>query len=382
MNKILILGTKNYDYDLNNVLIKKGFDVYFCGNSRSPLIPKDKWININYTDITSLNNFINLNKDFKYIIPGSNDLAYLSVSELIYNKNLNNLIKIDTLKVAKDYLLKSRFRKNQLSNFVNFPKKLDIQNIKNREEKFLLKNDGLSGGKGIFFFENWIEFKKAKNNINYNRDSTFEDFIDGSGHAASFFLVNKKIRIEFFDNEYYAKDKLAVIATSTPTLLNENLKEKLRNFCKEYATKQNLCDGLFHIQCIKSKEKIFIIECTRRLPGDYYHIFSSLYLQKSYLTYYVNGFLNEVNDVQKEKEKNNHNKCVVRVVCDEKIKYTIDSNETLQNIIKKNLISEMPLDGYRFGEGQNKFKKDKAIFLTFNQLETANKFCKNLSEKL
>ena len=374
-----MLGTKNYDYDFNNVLAKLGYDTYFCGNSKSSLIPKDKWVNINYTDIESIYNFLVLNKDFKYILPGSNDLAYLSVCEITKNKKLNNLINIDELVIAKNYLLKSQFRKKQVSNFVDFPFKLTLKTIENRKEKFLLKHDGLSGGKGIYFFENWKDFKKVKSKIFYKKDYVFEEFINGTGHGASFFWEKGLIILEFFDNEYYAKDNLAVIASSTPSILNQNEKDKLRNFCYEYTKEHSLCDGLFHIQCIRSQEKIFIIECTRRLPGDYYHIFASLYLQKSYLTYYINGFINEFN---LKNEEVNLNKCYVRIIYDEKIKKKIDCSKDLECIIKNNTLKTLPMDGFRFGLDGNRFKKKMAIFLVFETIQEANNLCEVLSEDL
>ena len=374
-----MLGTKNYDYDFNDVLTKLGYDTYFCGNLKSSLIPNDKWVNINYTDIKSIYNFLSLNKDFKYILPGSNDLAYLTTCEITKNKKLNNFIKIDKLLIAKNYLLKSRFRKKQVSNFVNFPLKLNLKTIENRSGKFLLKHDGLSGGKGIYFFENWKEFKKVKNIKFYKKDCVFEEFINGTGHGASFFLENDEVILEFFDNEYYAKDNLAVIATSTPSLLNQNNKDQLRNFCYEYSKKNNLCDGLFHIQCIKSQEKIFIIECTRRLPGDYYHIFASLYLQKSYLTYYINGFINELSLKNKEVKLT---KCYVRIIIDEKIKKKIDGNKDLEYIIKNNTLKTLPMDGFRYGIDGNKFKKKLVIFLMFDKTHDANNLCKVLAEDL
>ena len=44
MKKILILGTKNYDLSLSNELKKIGFRCFFCGNTKSSIIPKNKWI--------------------------------------------------------------------------------------------------------------------------------------------------------------------------------------------------------------------------------------------------------------------------------------------------------------------------------------------------
>ena len=98
-----MLGTKNYDYDFNNVLAKLGYDTYFCGNSKSSLIPKDKWVNINYTDIESIYNFLVLNKDFKY--------TSLKVHS---NKKIDNKIIINQIKKNYDKLIYDINKHNSL----------------------------------------------------------------------------------------------------------------------------------------------------------------------------------------------------------------------------------------------------------------------------
>ena len=74
MNKILILGTKNYDFDLSTEFLKKGFICFFCGNEKSSIIPKDKWIDIDYTNTISVIDFIEKNKGFKQFVKLWKDL--------------------------------------------------------------------------------------------------------------------------------------------------------------------------------------------------------------------------------------------------------------------------------------------------------------------
>ena len=44
----------------------------------------------------------------------------------------------------------------------------------------------------------------------------FEEFIPGS--VTSIFMLSQKIIYEFYDNEYYSIDRLAVIATSSVSI--------------------------------------------------------------------------------------------------------------------------------------------------------------------
>ena len=182
----------------------------------------------------------------------------------------------------------------------------------------------------------------------------------------------------FYDDEYYCKDKLAVVATSTPSSLLSPQKNILREFCLHYFKKFKLVDGFFHIQCIKKDEKIYIIECTRRLPGDYYHEFSTLSLGTSYLRAYINSFIG----YGKINNNNRMIKNIVRVVLDDLIISQIKSSEEIKNSIKTNLIKKKKLDGFRIGENNETFRKKESIFLEFDNPKESIDFCKKLLSNL
>ncbi len=374
MSEILILGTKTYDTELETIFNFKGYNVLFCGNTKSKTISEDKWINIDYTDIETLISFLNSSKRIKYIIPGANDLAYESVSKLKNSNKFKIKVNIDLLETCNLVHKKSVFRKNNFSKFVMFPKTLNNKKLKNYKYKLLLKQDNLSGGKGIIIFESGIDaciFLK-KDNTKFN-NFFFEEFINGSGHGVSFYVKSKKIIYEFYDNEYYGTDGLAVIATSSVSDLKETHKQILRSFCIEFVTDHNLVDGLFHIQCILKNNNIYIIECTRRLPGDYYHYFASLSTGENYLCYYVNSFIPEFEKIPDKKFTHN----IVRIVRDQQIKSVINKSLHFKKIIEDNYFSEKQLDGYRYSTTK-KYKKDKALFLNFKNPRDANSFCKSL----
>ena len=47
------------------------------------LIPKEYWVQLDYTNIELIVQFLIRNNDFRFLIPGSNDLAYISVCKVI-----------------------------------------------------------------------------------------------------------------------------------------------------------------------------------------------------------------------------------------------------------------------------------------------------------
>lgn len=308
-------------------------------------------------------------------------MAYLSASIITKKlaKRFSKLICIDNIKTAENYLLKTKFRKQLLPHYVSSPKILNEAKIHKVNYKFVLKRDKLSGGKGIYFFNNGTDYKAKQTKENFSNPYVLEEFIDGSGHGASLFIENQKLKYEFYDDEFYCKDHLAVVATSSPSSLNDEQKQKLRSFCLDYITENSLEDGLFHIQCIKRNNEVFITECTRRLPGDFYHRFSSLSTGHSYLKYYVNGFLKFDKNLQ---IVNKNKKNIVRIVCDELIAERINNDENIHSTIHEYVKDRVELDGFRFSDNGKKYKKKEAIFLEFPDIIASQNFCHKLVQDL
>ena len=378
MKKVLVLGTKNYDFDLYYEFKNIGLNCYFCGNKKSNLIPIENWIKIDYTYTKSIIKFLEKNPDFEYLIPGSNDLAYISICEVLKKIEFKHKIQIDCLETAKNYLMKTRFRSQKILGKVFIPKILDLKNIENEKKKFVLKEDKMSGGKGVHIFENGENFKNNFNRVLIKENFVIEEYIDGSGHGISYVVKDDKIIFEFYDDEYYCKDKLAVVATSTPSSLRIEEKQNIKEFCLNYFKLYGLTNGFFHIQCIKKEKDIYILECTRRLPGDYYHEFSSLSLGCSYLTIYIDSFIGK----QQIYKVNKVFKNIVRIVLDEFINSKIDECIELQSIIKHNLVKRKKLDGFRFGENKQKYLKKEALFLEFRSSLESKYFCKKLFQNI
>ena len=378
MKKVLVLGTKNYDFDLYNEFKNIGLNCYFCGNKRSNLIPVENWIKIDYTNTKSIIKFLEKNSDFEYLIPGSNDLAYISVCEVLKKLTFKQEIQIDRLETAKNYLMKTKFRSQKILGKVFIPKILCLKNIEYEKKKFVLKEDKMSGGKGVHIFRNGKDFKNNFKRLLIKENFVIEEYIDGSGHGISYVVKDGKIIFEFYDDEYYCKDKLAVVATSTPSSLQLEDRQNIKEFCLNYFELYELTNGFFHIQCIKKEKDIYILECTRRLPGDYYHEFSSLSLGCSYLSIYIDSFLGK----QQICTVNKVFKNIVRVVLDELISSKIDQCIELQSIIKHNLVKRKKLDGFRSGANKQKYLKKEALFLEFrNSIESKN-FCKKLFQNI
>jgi hypothetical protein len=97
-----------------------------------------------------------------------------------------------------------------------------------------------------------------------------EEFLSGSRHGFSAFLVNGRVRFHFSDNEHYYLNPYLVSAASTPAHVPTSAVEELCRISEWIAADLRLVTGIFHVQFILQEGRPKIIEICRRPPGDLY----------------------------------------------------------------------------------------------------------------
>ena len=129
-----------------------------------------------------------------------------------------------------------------------------------------------------------------------------EEFVVGTLHSHSAFILNNNILDDFFVDEFCSVYQYQVDYSNHPSRLAEASRENIRAQIDKMVKTLGLCNGLLHTQFIDSPTGPVIIECMRRHPGDLY----SMLIEKStgydYTNSYVSGFLGE------SISKNNNNK--------------------------------------------------------------------------
>ena len=131
----------------------------------------------------------------------------------------------------------------------------------------------MTGGKGVTRVDTKEEYIKA---IDYAIRSSrmdkvlVEEFIQGTYHSFSTFILNRKVVFGYSDNEYSYINPYLVTTSSSPASDIHLVEEQLRVELERIADLLFLCDGILHIQYILSGSKAWIIEATRRCSGDFY----------------------------------------------------------------------------------------------------------------
>jgi biotin carboxylase len=264
MKNALILNNTHSETDFINILKKNYKKVYTISNSK----PYNRKANIkhincdykNYKRIKLIQKKYNISDTF----PGANDYTLFSLA------HLKSKI-IDDLSIIKIIHNKELFR--------NFIKSIKIYtlNILKKKKNFnkivfpLLAKPTLGhGGKGIVKIEDHKGLKLFIKNI--RNKYIIEEFVEGSNHGIFTLVKNQKIIFIFFDTEQRFLNPYTVSSTISSCNISSDVKLKIKKNLSKIIKKLKLKDGIFHSQIIfnKYKKAFYLIEATRRLPGDNY----------------------------------------------------------------------------------------------------------------
>lgn len=279
MNNILITGGSHAEIPLIDAIHELGFNVISTGLNSDGLghVKADLYIPGDFSD----KDFVTrVAKDYQVsgIVSGCNDFAYLSTAYACEKLRLHGHDNIINSKIIHN---KKNFRNMLYEINLPVPKYFECRNKNDLDlirNSFMLpvivKPVDLTGGKGVRICNSWEEVEKAYDNaIKVTRESyiLIEEFIEGENHGFSGLIKNQHVVFSFFDNEEYYINKYLVSGAYAPSDLTDIEKSDIIEQINCIAKKLNLCDGLFHCQCIVTRDRIcYLIDPCRRSPGDLY----------------------------------------------------------------------------------------------------------------
>jgi len=272
MKKILLLGGSHRDIPLIKAAQELGYFVITLGN-------KDYYLGHNYSNKSykiSFNDLIAVRKIIEsehidYLLPGSGEESYLNTVQLAHEYKIGNFDLIETAKLVHN---KWEFKEFCLQNGISTPKGFFYTSNSNAkiDLKFpiVVKPTNLSGGRGIEVVHDEIQLQNALQNAKAISNEIFlEEFIDGKLIAYSIFLKEQKILYGFLgEDRTYLNPYL--IASAYPTTLPNKTLSKLQKDIEKLAQLLKLVDGMFHLQVLIKNNTPYIIDVTRRIPGDLY----------------------------------------------------------------------------------------------------------------
>ena len=269
--KILILGGSHRDIPLIQASQALGYYVITLGAIKTYLghnYSDEKFL-VDFNDLDAVKQIIK-DEQVDYILSGCSEAAYIS------SVTLSNELGIgcyDLLETAQVLHNKWAFKKICLENGISTPNAQHYNGLLDLTElsfPLVIKPTTLSGGQGVDVLNSVSELEKAViESEKFSTDLILEEYVEGQLIAYSLFLQDQKVIYGFVgDDKSYLNKYL--INTAYPTILKEVVLDKMKNDVEKIASQLQLVDGMFHLQIIIKDDIPYIIDVTRRIPGDLY----------------------------------------------------------------------------------------------------------------
>ncbi len=307
MKNILLLDTSFSAKTIYDYLEKSG-NVYVMGNRPDDFLAKisPNYINQNYADIESVLKVLD-NFKINFLVPGGNDFSYKICSKI---NSIIPFYNTDSEEVNEIINNKEKFRKFSINNNLNVPKLVDEDNIANHLPVIIKSVDAYSGhGMTIIDNENIDLLQESIENAkSFSKSGNYiiEEFVEGQLYSHSAFISNGKIIEDFIVKEYCSTNQYVVDISYVDDDFTSQMREEIRKDITTIAKELTLHDGLIHTQFIANGDNFWIIEITRRCPGDLYSQLIEFSTGFPYAEYYTKPFLNVKNEIFTQPKEINH----------------------------------------------------------------------------
>lgn len=296
MKKALLLDTNVSSFPIYEFLLSKGYDTYVIGGNPSDCLAKytKNYINCNYSNSELLEDVIS-EYGFDVIVPGCNDMSYLSATKVNGSDRFYGLDSTETTEIINN---KHKFRNFGITHGLHIPQLFDNEEAYFQLNPIIVKPVDAYSGRGItvietpnkkdidIAIENAISFSSSKNYL-------IEEYVKGQLYSHTAFISNKKIIVDFVVIEDGSTNEFTVDTSNVVTNFSESILSEIRTDIEKMSENLELVDGLIHTQFIKTNDSFRILEVTRRCPGDLYSFLIEKTTGFKYSEYYTKPFINE-----------------------------------------------------------------------------------------
>ena len=303
MAKVLLVDTNFSSHPIFNELARCGHEVHVVGGNPSDCLAKacTRYWRLNYSDTNALHALVD-KEQFDYLVPGCTDRSYSSCAVVSEGR----FPGIAPVHVDEDLNHKDRFR--ALGQRLNLPvPRVQWQDQVNDSAApcpataklrwpLVVKPVDAFSGKGVTILLQAEEIAlhqamSAARSASARGQCLIEDYVHGQLHSHSAFLQAGRVVCDVLVEEHSTANPFVVDTSRVLQVAPTGLRDKLRHAIEVLAGALNLGDGLVHTQFILDGEQPWLIEITRRCPGDLYSQLIALSGGTDYVRNYVRPFL-------------------------------------------------------------------------------------------
>lgn len=277
--KTLLLGASHSDYPVAEIIKSCGHTLFTAGTYKNGLanVLSDFYYPVDYAHLDACIELVSaLRPD--YVVPSANDFSYLTVVRICEKLYPN---RFDSYEVSKILHYKDLFRLYCEKHSISSPRLYQVVRATSTHEvnpisfPCMVKSVDLTGGKGIALVTNQDELNSSiiqALNLSPRKICVIEEYLPAATlFSLSSFYRNGELEDCYLDQETLAPNSFGVSSSTWPTTKQVDIKhivDQLSYICRDLTLKP----GLVHAQIVESYGRLYIIEITRRLPGDLYSL--------------------------------------------------------------------------------------------------------------
>jgi hypothetical protein len=230
---------------------------------------------------------------FSGLIPGCTDVSYQTCSALLGRPAVRG---VDSSELSRCLHDKAAFRALCYTLNLPAPECPDAQAALAPEQSVIVKPVDSYSGRGISVVEagQHEQFQSARDRAcRESRSDTciVEAFVSGQLYSTSAFIRDGRIVQSFLVEEHCGETDYAVRLSRTVAESRGGNRARTESDIQAIASHLALQDGLMHLQWIEDGQDYWLIELTRRCPGDLYARLIQLSTGYDYALAYVAPFL-------------------------------------------------------------------------------------------
>lgn len=294
MAKVLLVDTNQSSSPIYQYLNTTGHEVFVMGDNPGDFLAKcaKNYVRLDYSDTVALSELI-ARLEIDYLVPGCNDLSYKVCATLNEDGRFPG---IETLKNNEVLNNKEKFRSFAIEHGLPVPKVYSKDDSGEIKFPVIVKPVDSFSGRGITIIQEdrrnllsiaIVEARKQSRSGGY----LIEEYITGQLHSHSAFIASGSIVSDVIVEEHCTANPFAVDTSRVLADFPIHMLHILRSVVKKMAQVLKLKDGLVHTQFIRKDDSIWLIEPTRRCPGDLYSRLIEKATDLNYSENYVRPFL-------------------------------------------------------------------------------------------
>lgn len=334
MSNVLLVDTNFSSGPIYQFLIQSGHNVTVVGGNPNDALAKsvDDYVQLDYSDVEKTKELV-ADRNIDYLVPGCNDRSYMVCAEINQDGRFPGIDPLETAEIINN---KEKFRAFATQHNLPTPRVLSKHEIGTRWPVIAKPVDAFSGRGVTIIRENHSHELAAAVDVASQASRTktciVEDYVEGQLYSHTAFIQGCEIIADRIVEEHGTANPFVVDTSRVSYDFPSASLENIRRDITLLARKLGLQDGLLHTQFIKDGSQYWLIEVTRRCPGDLYSQLLELSTGLNYAENYTRPFVGLPFNIMGNEQK----KWVMRHTLTQSHDYTLGSlSFSLPLVIKK-----------------------------------------------